>query len=127
MILTIRRVLIAAVISAIAYPLSYAPLDRLIAGPDNNSWPKFAVLSQPWRRIYEPLSLVSDQPLAQRPFGAWSRLWGVEMRHTMESVVRAEGGGAFASDLQRRDLSRKMATWGVGHVGDEERPSLLPD
>lgn len=127
MILTVRRVLITAVISTIAYPLSYAPLDRLIAGPDNGSWPKFALLSQPWRRVYEPLSLVIDRPLAQRPFGAWSRLWGVGMRHTMESVVRAEGGGAFASDAQRHDFYKTLVRLGVCNSDDQEGPSLLPD
>lgn len=113
MVVTVRRVVIAAVISVITYPLSYAPLDRLIVGPDHNNWPKPSLLSQPWRRVYAPLSLVSDQPLAHPVFQAWSRLWGVEMRHTLEAVVRAEAGGVFASDPQRQNFYGKMTNWGI--------------
>lgn len=96
MSITIRRTLVAGLASFVVYPLSYAPLQRLVNGPDKAyprdgfSFSGAAGVFQKryrlpprggWEAVYLPSRLLIDRTPLRGPLLLWGGLWGVEAQH----------------------------------------------
>src|SRR6218665_1136067 len=93
----VRRVLLVGFLAFVVYPLSYAPLHRLLSGPDhqfirtvgegNAKSVEIALPEpQPWAIPFLPLRLLIPPTPLKEPLLLWSDLWsvGVQQRNLDE-------------------------------------------
>jgi hypothetical protein len=75
------------------YVVSYAPVYRLVEGPDappsshGCGWPRYD--QRPWESVYLPVMLLMDHTPLQRPLLAWAEVWQVDERFFNELLLRA--------------------------------------
>lgn len=75
------------------YVLSYAPMYRLIEGPDAPSPPRgFGGSSydqRPWESAYVPVMQLMDHTPLDRPLLAWAEVWQVDKHFFNGLLIRA--------------------------------------
>lgn len=88
---TVRRVLLIGFLAFVVYPLSYAPIHRLLSGPDhlfifsvgegNSQAVEIALPEpQPWAIPFLPVRLLITYTPLKEPLLLWSDLWSVEVQ-----------------------------------------------
>jgi hypothetical protein len=84
-----RWAAIVLLIVVVAYPLSYAPVVRIHlerADPEPDIFaPEIDGDVLP---IYKPIDWLIDETPARKPLFLWARLWGVENRFRVSSILR---------------------------------------
>lgn len=79
----VRRVLIGGLASFILYPLSFAPLDRLVDGTERTEPGRLA-------DVYGPITWLEREGRfgSRQLLRAWADLWGVLPRHPVRIVAQ---------------------------------------
>ena len=98
----VRRIVFAALAAFVVYPLSYAPVSRILYGPDD---PRVFETMHRAELIYLPLHIVIDHTWADVPLRLWARLWEVDTRFDIDSVWRQTVPGKREMQRQLRFFS----------------------
>jgi hypothetical protein len=92
---SLRRIVLFGFLSFIAYPLSYAPLDRVVYGDDSASaW--FRPRRLP---VFAPVLYLIDHTPIGSTLLWWSSVWGVESRHVCDRYFREDGYYGLGDDI----------------------------
>lgn len=99
MMTIVCRVLLAGFLSFVVYPLSFAPLDRLIYGDDSVE----GTFRTRRLLVFAPVTYLIDYTPADRALLWWSSVWRVEGRHITDRWLRPDGcygiGGEPGADV----------------------------
>ena len=89
----VRRLLFAGFLSFLVYPLSFAPVDRLLSG-------RFIKPGSVHRlRVYHPVTRLIDHTSLKGPLLQWSGLWGMGERHRNDTAVRMNPWPGYVFDV----------------------------
>lgn len=112
---TVRLVLIAGLVSFILYPLSFAPLDRIVDGTERTEPGRLA-------DVYGPITWLERNARfgPRQLLRAWAELWGVLPRHP----VRIFAGGTVS--YFEATISCTIADTDDIDTGDEDDEPLCP-